>query len=113
MKGSDIGRIAGWSPAAVDAEQVAIVVEAVDGALADDLAGGRVRHGTGHEAQVMDMAGGNGVQGEALSQVLGMIELPVLDPGAGLEDGEPGLEWPIGSGTSERSAARVRRLARP
>ena len=42
------------------------------------------------------MAGGNGVERDAISQVLGVVEMPVLDPGAGLEGGEPGFDGTSG-----------------
>ena len=73
-EGADVGPVTGRSPGAQDAEDVEVFVKTVDHVLLDDLIGRGLRRGPGHEAQVMDMAGGDGVEDEALPQVIGVIE---------------------------------------
>ena len=63
----------------------------------DVLVGKRLgRRGLGalprEDGQVGDVDGGDGVEGEALAQVVGAVQPAVLDPGPGLQRPEPGLE---------------------
>ena len=93
-EGADVGPVTGRCPGAQDAEDVEVFVKSVDHVLLDDLVGRGLWRGPGHEVQIMDMAGGDGVEDEALPQVIGVIELAVLDAGAGLENGEPCFDAP-------------------
>ena len=87
-------RMSGRCPGAQDAEDVEVFVKIVDHVLLDDLVGRGLRRGPGHEVQIMDMAGGDGVEDEALPQVIGVIESVLPDAGAGLENTEPCFDAP-------------------
>ena len=71
-----------------------VFVKTVDHVLLDDLIGRGLWRGPGHEVQIVDMAGGDGVEDDALPQVIGVIESAVLDAGAGLENTEPCFDAP-------------------
>ena len=93
-EGADVGPVTGRSPGAQDVEDVEVFVQTVDHVLLDDLVGRGLWRGSGHEVQIMDMAGSDGVEDEALPQVIGVIELALPDAGAGLENGEPCFDAP-------------------
>ena len=110
-EGSDVEAVeVRWRPAdAANAEKAQEDVEAPDHLGIDDGVGRRVGFGAGHVVQVVDMAGGDDVEGETLAQVVGGIELTVHQPGAGLEYGEPRLDGPAAFVPADDTARLLRR----
>ena len=86
-----------WRPfrgAANDAAVAEPDVEHIDLVFGEPFKGGHVRRVAGAAFEVHDAPCGDGVEGGTLAQVVGVIELAILDPGADLEDPEVFLDGP-------------------
>ena len=91
-EGADVG--GGFGRCADDVVVPEQDVQDPDLVFGEQLGGGRVGGVAGAALEVHDAPGGDGVEGEALAQVVGVVEAPVLDAGAGLEDSEELLDGP-------------------
>ena len=69
-------------------------VEDGDFVVRDDVVGRGVRLVARDAFEIEDVAGGDGIEGDTLSQVVGVVELSVLDAGAGLQNLEVLLDGP-------------------
>ena len=85
-EGADVG--GGFGRCADDVVVPEQDVQDPDLVFGEQLGGWHVRGVAGAALEVHDAPGGDGVEGEALAQVVGVVEAPVLDAGAGLEDSE-------------------------
>ena len=91
-EGADVG--GGFGRGADDVVVPEEDVKDSDLVFGEQLGGWHVRGVPGAALEVHDAPGGDGVEGEALAQVVGVVEAPVLDAGAGLEDSEELLDGP-------------------
>ena len=93
-EGSEVGDIVGRGPAADHAVVVQAQIEHEDFVSGHDLVGGPVGGFPGGAIQIEHAPRGDGVEREALAQVLGIVEAAVLDAGSGLEDAEELFDGP-------------------
>ena len=93
-EGSEVGDIVGRGPAADHAVVVQAQIEHEDFVSGHDLVGGAVGGFPGGAIQIEHAPRGDGVEREALAQVLGIVEAAILDAGSGLEDAEELFDRP-------------------
>ena len=93
-EGSGVGDIVGRGPASDHAVVVQAQIEHEDFVSGHDLVGGPVGGFPGGAIQTEHAPRGDGVEREALAQVLGIVEAAVLDASSGLEDAEELFDGP-------------------